>query len=1108
MHDKVFSWRKVMSHQIAISIQPDTRKLDRRCLPAAFRQAALFLFLVLAVLLSLCPARVHAQMATAEISGTVHDQTAAVVPGATITATLASTGIVETTTSNGEGLFAFSTLPVGSYVLAVTAPGFEDYRQTDIVLTVGERFSVSAGLKVGVAGQVVSVTAADVSLDITTPTQQSIIEQKVVQDLPLNGRNPATFTFTVAGVTDAALNPGNTQSNSTFKENDAVTPQSSAPSVHGARPGGTYFSLDAATNTDPFSVIGGPFPNPDATGEFNVVTGTYGAQYVSAPGGAVNIVTRSGTSQIHGTAFEFLRNGAVNARNYFSPVPDVLKRNQFGFALGGPILKDKLFAFGTYQATPTHNTSDNAGFFPTALERQGNFGTFQIPSYLQSPVAQKILQYLPVGATDTGLVNYQIPQISNDQQGLMKLDYNVAKHRIFARAFYDRYNLASTSPDGPYLAAGEQSGLIIPWLSIAAGDNWSLGNFSLQTTAAFLSAKASSSLGAQNFSYSNLGMTGVSGYPADPGLSLVYVLSAFAVGNGSVTQFPRDTFEVSQNAFAVRGKNQLSFGLNYRHLSLNESNFTGQNPIAVFVGVNSFLDGMFGIIPGATFNPIADLLLGAPYTFYQQDGFYSHQKGNLFGIYAEDNYRLTKKLTLTGGLRWDPYLPYTPQAGHVSCFEPGFQSTVYTNALTGLAFPGDPGCPAAGTHSTLAALQPRVGLAYQFGDSGTTVVRAGYGKYDLQFPLNAYIGFSAQPFVRTYQNSAPFISLDDVWGSQGTTDPFVGGFHTGNYMPPKDVAFIKQAAASSFSPHFHPGYIQQWSLSVQQLISKKDIVDMAYIGTAGTHLTMGVSLNTPVYGPGADQTNEQARRPYQDYANIYQLASIGTSSYNGVDVTYRHRDNNFNLTSAFSWSKALDDHSQPVNAGAANLPDGYNHFQRGRSDFDQNLVFRNTLTYNTPQLKDMNLVTRSILGSWLVSGLVTIDAGQPFSVPDNSDQSYTGLGLDLADRVPSVPLYVNGRLNINAFTNNTPGTFGNSGRNSYRSPSYKDVDVALMKSFPIKERIQVIPRVEAFNLFNHPNLIGPNSSYGVPGTPAAANFGTFTSARDPRILQFSVKASF
>lgn len=218
------------------------------------------LLIIFAVLLSLWTGQASAQLATAEINGTVHDQTAALVPGATVTVTQVDTGVVTTTTANGEGIFVFSTLPVGTYTLNITAPGFDTYRQTTITLTVGQHLTVDASLKIGVSDQVVTVSASSVALDSSSPTEQSVIEQKIVENLPLNGRNPATLAYTVAGVTDAALNATNRAVNSTFAPNDAVSAQESAPSVHGARPGGTYFSLDGANNTDPYTVVGGPFP--------------------------------------------------------------------------------------------------------------------------------------------------------------------------------------------------------------------------------------------------------------------------------------------------------------------------------------------------------------------------------------------------------------------------------------------------------------------------------------------------------------------------------------------------------------------------------------------------------------------------------------------------------------------------------------------------------------------------------------------------------------------------------------------------------------------------------------------------------------------------------
>jgi hypothetical protein len=1050
-----------------------------------------------------------AQIATADVSGSIHDSSAALIPGATVTATQVSTGVVTTTTANSAGIFVFSTLPVGTYVLRVTAPGFAAYEQTNLSLAVGEHLTVDASLKVGTSSETITVASTAVALDSTSPTIQSVIEEKIVQNLPLNGRNPATLAYTVAGVVDSAANPINRATNSSFAPNDAVSAQESAPSVHGSRPGGTYFSLDAANNTDPYTVVGGPFPNPDATGEFSVVTGTYGAQYVSAPGGAINIVSRSGGNQIHGTLFEFIRNGYFNAQNRFitPPAKDNLKRNQFGGAIGAPLQHDRLFVFGSYQATPVRDSTTTGGTFPTAAERTGDFGSFQIPSYFLSPATQNMLNYLPVGPTATGgFLTFQVPNNSVDQQGIAKVDLDVAKHRVFARVFYDRYNRQAAGPTAPAFEAATQTGLIQTFGSAAIGDTWTAGKFTLQTSASFLRVLSSTTAAPNDdFSLAKLGLSNLSGTASDPAIGLTYVLGRFSAGGGAPEQYPRSELEVSQNVYATIGRHQISFGGNYRHINDDESNYSGQNIEAVYVGLNSYLYGAYGIIPGATFNATADFLLGAPFEFLQQDGYFAGVTGNLIGFFGEDNFRVTKKLTATMGLRWDPYLAYTPKQGRINCFAPGSQSNVFTNALPGLLYPGDSGCAKNGVPSDYLQVQPRVGLAY--AATPNIVVRAGFGLYTLQLPESVYSGFSAQPFTRNYLIEQPFLSIDNLWGSAMLTNPFAAGFQGKNYQPAKNIAFQPGLGASAFSQNFKPGYVQQWSLSVQQTLSQTDSVEMAYVGTEGVHLTHGVSENTPVYSATASASNEQARRPYQDFTNIGEIASSGTSSYNGVDVSYRHRSKLFTVSSAFSWSKALDDGSSSVNAGTINLPNSNHNFRRGRSDFDQNFVFRNTFTTTSPKLQDLNFATRSVLGSWTLSGLVALDAGQPFSVTDGGDFSYTGLNIDYADRVPGQPLYVNGMLNFKAFKDNAPGTFGDSGRNAYRSPSYKEVDLAAEKAFPIRKEFQLLFRAEAFNIANHPNLLA-NQAATSYSTTAQQTFGVYGLARDPRILQFSLKASF
>jgi hypothetical protein len=396
--------------------------------------------------------------------------------------------------------------------------------------------------------------------------------------------------------------------------------------------------------------------------------------------------------------------------------------------------------------------------------------------------------------------------------------------------------------------------------------------------------------------------------------------------------------------------------------------------------------------------------------------------------------------------------------------------------------------------------------------------------YSTQFAQIGLLGFSAPPFVRDFLLvHNPFDlnqSIDAPWTSMGDTDPFAGGFQNASYKPPSDVSFASAAAigfaASAIDKNFRSAYVEQWSLSLQHAFTNYDSVELAYIGTNGVHIAQSYDANLPVYN--GDAANPGSTRPYgsEGLTQILTLVSNSTSNYNGLNATYRHHGKaGIDLVSAFNWSKCLDDGSQPPSTsgtfgatGVGNnlVPNGaYTPGERyGRCDFDESVTFRNTVVWNTPDLKGQNRFVRTVAGSWILSGLVAADAGQPISVTDSANNSQTGLGLDLADRVPNTPAYVKGKLNYAGFSANEPGTYGNSGRNAYASPSYVDVDTAIMKMFPLgTERVHLMFRAEAFNLLNHPNFLPPASDYNTP-----ANFGLVSGARDPRILQFSLKVLF
>jgi hypothetical protein len=1054
----------------------------------------------LVAVLAVCPISAIGQGSTATITGVVHDASGAVVPNASVEATQTATNYTAKAVSGSNGVFSFPSLPVGQYSVKVDAQGFAPYEQTGIVLNVGQVANLQIPLKVGGITEKITVEANASAVEPTESTIKNVLPEEVVSELPLNGRNPATLIFTVPGVTDAGMNMGGPTKNGAL---NTVTgagnklPSSVASTTHGVQSGGTYFALDGASNMDPYAILGGPFPNPDATQEFNVVTGTYGARYASAPGGAVSIVTKSGTNVIHGSLFEYLRNGKVNAQNAILQQPDSLKRNQYGGAIGAPIIKDRWFIFGSYQGTRQSQAGARTTRVPTQDERNGLFTTpfgttVQIPSFLLSPTIQNFLEYIPLPNRPNGFYVIGVPSKNSSEQFAIKSDFNIGSHRLFGRYFYDHgTNLGRPMQGKNFLTSGGEGHT--NWDSFAAGDTWASGQWIAESRVSFskvgldslgdpaLGKISIASLGAKNFTASACG-----GIPIMDWGSVV-------AGGGCGNSTPRNTWDVSEDVSLLKNNHQLSFGFNFRKLHFKQNNTSGQGGVMIFPGVTSLI--MFGPLQSQS---IADLVLGSPLIFIQGDGFFNSSNGKLYGFYVEDKYRATSRLTLTAGLRWDPYLPYTAEANQINCWIPGEKSSVFTNAPTGLVYPGDAGCPVGGTERKLNNFQPRIGLAYDLTGNGKTSIRAGYGIYSMQLGLQTFQGFSAPPWVRQYVTAQPFLKVDDIWTSAHMTDPFIGGFNSAGFSPAKDAVYPSAPySIGSISKDFKPGYVQQWTLSIQRAITESDMVEIAYVGTKGTHITSAYDLNLPANGV----------RPLSALSQIRQLRNDANSSYNGLEISFNRRmKEGLFANSSFSWSKCIDEGSAPASTGGINAIEGLS--RRALCDFDQNYVWRTTATWEMPKFKNANSFVRGVFGNWTTSGLLAVDAGQTFSITDLSDPAKTGTStasgdpIDVADRVPGVPVYVNGRLNYAAFTYAAAGTHGNSGRNAYRGPGYRNIDMSLMKNFPVTERLGVSFKAEAFNIFNHPNYYPPVATLG------DASFGTYTVVRDPRILQFSLRIAF
>ena len=952
---------------------------------------------------------------------------------------------------------------------------------------------------------------------------------------------------------------------------------STTAATHGVRSGGTYFSLDGASNVDPSSVISGPFPDPDATQEFSVVTGTYGSRYVSAPGGAVNIITKSGTNQVHGDLFEFIRNGYVDAENPILAAPDTLKRNQYGVTAGAPIIKDRWFIFGSYQGSRISQQAVNLYLVPNANERTGTFmtttgGSYQFSSlmpalengpfgflpwalilgpyiapFTESTVNTNFLNsfngsgspLIPLAKTPNSELSVGVPTPTDEEQYDIKTDFVLDKHRAFIRWFSDHFtsNQVPEPTSAPYNVFDTAGGGKSYWDDYAVGDTWASGsNWILDSRVSFLNVyneTASPAIDAQ-FNLPAMGAINYSEPTGAAGIGIEALGNTVPPGVSGVGKIPRASFDGSEDVIDVHGKNQFSLGGDIRRIYYAQNNPAGQTGVMEYQG--GFSDGQLpgelaGVLEGAVhLSPaaaqgyvasilptiadpdFADFYFGHPSAFIQSDGIFNSGATYMYGFYGEDKYRATQRLTVTAGTRWDPYLPAVPKHHQMDCWNPGEQSTVYPNTPIGITYPGDANCPDGGTTAKYEGeFQPRIGLGYQVDKKGNTAVRLGYGVYDIQVPLASVQGFSTFPFVRTYVEINPGQEIDNVWASNGIANPFSAGFQGWGYTPPSTAVFpvatpTTSVAIGNITKNFRPGYVQQWSLSVQQQLGGYDSVEIAYVGTKGTKMAQSYDMNLPVYFAGETSTGEeQATRPYNTIGGIYTMDPIGNSSYNGIDVTYHHRQKaGLGIVSAFNWSKCIDNGSSPGSTGGATLDQYQPNYFRGRCDFDENLTWRTTATWATPSLSAQSLPVRTILGSWAASGLLTLDAGLPFTVAEGVDNSYTGLA-NVADRVPGVALYVNGQLNRAAFTDNAPGTFGNSGRNSFRSDANKDFDMALMKNFKLTERWALMIRFECFDLFNHANYFNPDTTY--EGT-TEQTFGLYTYARDPRQLQGAVKITF
>jgi hypothetical protein len=1057
----------------------------------------IFSRLLIAIALLTC-IPVFAQ-STATIVGTVRDSSGAVVPGATVSATNKQTAFTMTRQSGEDGAFKLPLLPVGSYDVTVEKTGFQRYVQTGVALAVNDNATIDATLVTGGVTEVVTVAAAAPMIDTQSGTLKGLVDQQRIVDLPLNGRDITQLMATQAGVIPGA------QSSS---EGNAFV-------VNGSRGNGVAYTLDGGMNTDSYRNYSGLFPNPDAIQEFSVQTNNFSAEYSNATGAVVNVITRSGTNQFHGTLFEFLRNGDLNARNFFAPARDSLKRNQFGGTIGGPIIHDKLFFFFSYQTTTLRTDPQlTRQVLPTAAMRAGNFSGFapiidpltgkpfpgnQIPAERLSPVTQAFLKYLPVPATADGSRFTGFPSKPDTDEYTGKIDWNLQRHRLTGRYFHTRYSRPFTANVNDYASmyTSDAARTDQPYSQWTGNDVWTLSPSLLNDASFTYRARRTLNDWAAVKLPLSAAAAGVQGIAVkDPVSVYISVSGGFLARPGWYYDKNDSDVQLRDTLTWIHGSHEIKVGGDYLRSTNNIKNDFRTMGLFTF---NGSISG----------NAMADFMLGNVYQFWQGGGEYKDLYGNRGGLFVQDNYRVKPKLTLNLGLRWDPEMPFHDSLGRVQCFSPGAQSTRFPNAPTGYLNAGDPGCPDGGFNPYYGAFSPRIGFAWRpSGDK--TVVRGGFGIFwNPQFTVLYNTFVDSSPFSPQIVNYG--VPFNNPYGP--TTNPFPSAFAP--FDPPKDVAFITPLGQFGvFAPGFHPSYQESFNLTIQREIVPNLVARASYVGNLGRHLSYPLDINYARYVPGASTvSNIQQRRPFADYGSILNAYSDSNSSYHALQLSIERRvSSNLSFEANYTWSKSIDESSSDPTPGQGTSIVPYGRWaNRAVSDFDIPHRFVLSYVYALPRLTGANILARNVIGGWESSGFVTVQSGSPFSVFSGTDRSLSGIGADYADLVgnPALPDdrakkdMIAKYFNTAAFTPNALGTFGTSPRNVLRGPGYANLDLGVMKHFRIRERFGMQFRLEMFNALNHPNFNNPFATVSTP-----SRFGKIESAKEPRIIQAALKFIF
>jgi outer membrane receptor protein involved in Fe transport len=1091
----------------------------------------------LLVLLTHTTARAQA---TAQMTGTVRDESGAVLPGVTVTVTQTDTGFTRTVVTEGSGAYVIPNLPLGPYRLEVALSGFRTYVQTGIVLQVGATPTVNAVLSVGNVEETVAVEAAAPLVDVQSAGISEVVENERIVELPLQGRQ-VTDLIVLGG---AAVNTG--QVSGQRNRSDAV-----AISVAGGLRTGVAYVLDGAMHNDAYDNLNMPFPFPDALQEFRVATSGLSADNGVHSGASVNAVTKSGTNRFSGNAFEFLRDSRFNSTNPFAGIgqdgkrlSDGLNRNQYGGTLGGPIVTDKLFFFGAYQGTRVRQTpAEFIAWVPTAAMLAGDFTGYASPECnagrqislrapfvnnridpaLLSRAAVAIADKIPSKATNPcGEITFSVPLDNNDWQWVSRGDYQLTpNHTVFGR-YIDTMErrLPTLSRTGNPLAVRREFGANkrARAQSTALGDTLVLGT-SMVNSFRVTWNDTSNSLNDPPDTFFDAPQLGIKLHTYVPGTLALAVTDGFTIsgGNSVMVQVANVAYQVADDVTLVRGRHQLALGGNLAYWKSDSSDFAHTN-------------GTFSFNGTATGRGLADFLTGQASSLEHGAPNTLHMNQWYLGIYAQDSWRATDRLTLNVGLRWEPYFGQNITNGAVSNFSlENFRQSIKTsrfaNAPAGIIYPGDPGFPDGmkGTSTQWRNLSPRAGAAWDVAGDGRTAVRASYGMaYDFPTAQFMYKPATGSPFSnRLLIRSVPF------------EDPYRavpgGETHPLPEVPGRDAVFPSFAQFLVMDPDNNSTRAQTWNATVERQLGTSWQASVSYLGSYLDRMWGGVHLNPAVFmglGPctingvnyatcTTDANLNQRRVLFLenpalggDLSYVNRIADVGTQTYRAVRLSMRRAaGTGLSLSANYTLSHCTAD--TEVEGGWLQFEEGYINpadpsYDSGNCGNSRRHIGNISIGAETPAFATTAL--RVLASGWRVSGIFNARSGGWLSVITDRDVAGNGIVNQRLDQV-SNEVYGDKSLtnyfNRAAFAYPAPGTFGNHVRNSIEGPGFWTVDMALTRLVRVAGTQNLELRLEAFNVLNHVNWANPNSNYD------SRNFGRITAITgNMRIIQFGVKYGF